>query len=94
MSTLVAEKFKKIREAEDKNLKEFAEKCGIVYGTYRNYESKVRDPQLDAVQKVCAAFPQYTMYLMFDEMPASAGDDQITPEEKTLRDLSTSEKTA
>jgi len=94
VSTLSGEKFKLIRLAENLNQKEFAEKCEIVYGTYRNYEAGVRQPNLEAVQKLCTVFPQYTMYLMFDEMPANVGEDQITPEEKKLRDLSTSEKTA
>ncbi|MBN2606729.1 MAG: helix-turn-helix transcriptional regulator [Thiotrichales bacterium] len=92
MSTPTGEKFKEIRLAEDLNQKDFAEKCGMVYGTYRNYESNVRQPNLEAVQKVCAAFPQYTMYLMFDEMPVTSTDDQLTPEEKKLRDLSTQEQ--
>ncbi len=93
VSTLLSEKVKLIREAENFNQKEFAEKCGLVYGTYRNYESEVRQPNIESIQKICTAFPHYMWYLMQESMDG-APDGQITPEEKKLRDLSTLEETA
>ena len=94
MSTPISKKFKSIREAEGLNQKEFAERCGLNYGTLRNYEAEVRQPNLDAIMSVCAAFPHYTLYLMHDKMPVTTTDDQITPQEKTLRDLPIAEKNA
>jgi len=94
MSTLINQKIKSVRKAEGLTQKDFCELCDFKIDTLKNYEGDRRTPNFEAVQKLCSAFPQYTMYLMFDEMPASAGDDQITPQEKTLRDLSSSEETA
>jgi len=93
MSTLLSRKIKLIRDAENINQREFSEKCGIVYGTYRNYESEVRQPNLEAVQKICTAFPHYMWYLMQESMDG-APDGQIAPEEKILRDLSIREREA
>lgn len=86
MSTPLSEKFEKIRKAEALNQKEFAEQCDIVYGTYRNYEADVRQPNTDALKKVCEAFPEYTVYLMLDNMPENESDKQITPEKKMFKD--------
>ncbi len=94
MSNKISEKIKSIRSAEDLTQPEFVERTGIPLGTIKRLEGGSNAPNFEAVQKICTAFPQYTMYLMFDEMPANVGADQITPEEKKLRDLSTSVKTA
>lgn len=94
MSKNISEKIKEVRISEGLTQPKFAEDAGFSVSTLKKYEGGHNEPGFDAVKKICAAFPQYTMYLMFDEMPESAGPDQITPEEKTLRDLSTSEKTA
>lgn len=92
MSTLMSEKIRSIRKAEGLTQKEFASRCGLVLGTLKNYETDQRSPNFEAVQKICSAFPQYTLFLMHDEMPVTSTDDQLTPEEKKLRDLSTAEK--
>ncbi len=94
MSTPVSVKIKSIRESEGLTQKEFCAVCEFSLDSLKNYENDRRSPNLEAVQKLCTAFPQYTMYLMFEVIPANVGADQITPEEKKLRDLSTSEKTA
>lgn len=95
MSNRIGKKIKEIRQAEKLTQEVFSSLVGFPSKrTLGSYEREEASPGFESIQKICAAFPQYTMYLMFDEMPASAGDDQITPEEKTLRDLSTSEKTA
>ncbi|BBN59292.1 helix-turn-helix transcriptional regulator [Hydrogenovibrio marinus] len=88
------EKLKLIREAENLSQSELAEKTGIPKRSIINYENSDRQPAFDAVKKVCESFPEYTMYLMLDDMPENTGSDQIKPEEKKLRDLSTSEQTA
>lgn len=94
MSITFSKKLKAIRDAEDLTQKSLAERSGVSQKAIINYENEVRQPNFEAVQKLCNTFSYYTMYLMFDEMPANVGADQITPEEKKLRDLSTSEKTA
>jgi len=94
MSTPVSKKIKSIRESEDLTQKVFCEVCGFSIDSLKNYENGRRNPNLEAIQKLCKAFPHYTMYLMFDEMPANCGPDQITPREKTLRDLHSQEKHA
>ena len=58
------------------------------------YETEDREPSFQAMQKICAAFPYYTLYLMHDKMPVTTSDDQITPQEKVLRDLPIAEKNA
>ncbi|WP_373020694.1 helix-turn-helix transcriptional regulator [Thiomicrorhabdus sp.] len=94
MSKKISEKIREIREAEGLTQTEFGERIEVGKVSVARYEGGTRSPNLEAIQKICAAFPHYTMYLMFDEMPVTTSDDQITPEEKKLRDLSTSEKTA
>lgn len=95
MSTHIGEKIKSIRVAEGLTQEQFTHKVEMTSKrSLGAYERKERKPEFDAIQKICGAFPQYTMYLMFDEMPANVGPDQITPEEKKLRDLSTPEKMA
>lgn len=93
MSNGFGEKMKSIREAEGMTQKEFSEATGIPKRSVINYENTERQPSFEAVQKICAAFPKYTLFLMHDEMPVTSTDDQLTPEEKKLRDLSTVEKT-
>lgn len=94
MSTLIGEKIKSIREAEKITQKALCELTGFSIDTLKNYESGRREPKLSAVQKLCSTFPQYTMYLMFDEMPIPRVEGQITPEEKTNLDLNSQEKHA
>jgi len=89
MSKEISEKIKAVRKAEGMTQPDFAEKVDYSLSTLKKYEGGHNEPGYDAVKKVCEAFPQYTMYLMLDEMPVTSTDDQITPEEKTLRDLNT-----
>ncbi|MBD3610880.1 MAG: helix-turn-helix transcriptional regulator [Hydrogenovibrio crunogenus] len=94
MSTTIGEKIKSIREAEKITQKEFCEITEFKIDTLKNYESKRREPSFQAIQKICAAFPQYTMYLMHEKMPVPAVEGQYTPEEKLQRDLNSQEKHA
>lgn len=94
MSTPISKKLKDIREAEGLNQREFADLCGLVYGTLRHYEAEIRSPGFEAIQKICAAFPQYTLYLMHEKMPLPRSEGQITPQEKIHLDLSSAEKQA
>ena len=82
LPTLLSEKIKEIRLAEGFNQRLFSEYCGLIYGTYRNYESNIRQPDVVAIQKICNAFPQYMEYLMFNEMREPRTPGQITPQEK------------
>lgn len=94
MSTMIFEKIKKIRSAENLTQVEFSEVVGCSLSGLKNYEGGRRSPNLEVISSICAAFPHYTLYLMHDTMPQPRVEGQITPEEKMHLDLNTQEKTA
>lgn len=77
------EKVYAIMEAENIDEMTFLEKTGLNACSLEGLSNSV---DLISVQKICAAFSQYTLYLMHEKMPFTATDDQITPQEKMLRD--------
>lgn len=94
MSTSFGKKLKEIRKAEGLTQQEFSEAVDFPKRSVVAYETEDREPNFQAMQKICAAFPHYTLYLMHDKMPVTTSDDQITPQEKALRDLPIAEKNA
>lgn len=82
-------KLLQIIEAEKLTYEKLNELTNTSESTLKKYSGNHVTPGLDFVQILCNLYPKYTMYLMFDEMPVTTTDDQITPEEKTLRDLNT-----
>ena len=94
MSKKISEKIKAIREAEEITQRKLANMLGVGEVSIARYEANTRSPNFEVIQKICAAFPHYTLYLMHDAMPKPRTDDQITPAEKMNRDLSSSEKTS
>lgn len=94
MSKKISEKIKDIRNAEKMTQPEFAEAVGFSISTLKKYEGAHNEPGFESVQKICAAFPHYTMYLMHEKMPVPAIEGQYTPEEKMQRDLNSQEKHA
>lgn len=72
-----------IIEAEKIGENQFLDMAGLSVGSLENLSNSV---DLMSVQKICSAFSEYTLYLMHEKMPFTATDDQITPQEKMLRD--------
>lgn len=58
-----SEKIRQIRQALDLSQKSFAEKCGISLGAVRHYEQGRSKPGTDAIEKICAAFPNHSNIL-------------------------------
>lgn len=94
MSKEISEKIKSIREAEGLTQTEFGNMINVGKVTIARYEGGTRSPNFEIVQKICATFPHYTMYLMHEKMPVPAVEGQYTPEEKMQRDLNSQEKHA
>ena len=83
VSEKMIEKIYAIMEAEKMDEMAFLEKTKLSVGSLEKLSNSV---DLISVQKICSAFSEYTLYLMHEKMPFTATDDQITPQEKMLRD--------
>ena len=66
-----------IRWQEHLNRREFCEKIDMPMGTLGSIENKGTDPRSSYVKKICKAFPEYTLWLMLDEVDLNSG--QISP---------------
>jgi len=84
MSNGIDQKIRKVRKTEKLKQKDLAEMLGVLEGAITRYELGTREPKLAIIQKLCAAFPQYTLYLMHEEMPLPRTEGQITPDEQEL----------
>jgi len=59
------------------NRREFCEIVDIPSGTLESIENKGTDPRTSYVKNICKAFPEYTLWLMLDEVDLDSG--QISP---------------
>ena len=82
MSTEFGKKIRDIRETEGINRPVFCKKIDVPVSTMMKLDqpSSTSIPKYDIVQKICKAFPQYTLWLMTDQVNPEAG--QISPEIK------------
>lgn len=90
----IGEQIRAIREAEGLTRKEFEEKTGMRLETLSGVERSTRMPSADKIKAICKAFPQYTLWLMADQINIDAG--QISPDIKLRidKDGEQSQKTA
>jgi len=80
----IAKKIKKIRGSENLTQKSLVELTNIPLGTIKRLEGNDNKPSFEVIQTLCTAFPQYTLYLMHEEMPLPRTEGQITPDEQEL----------
>lgn len=82
MSTVFGEKISKIKKVENLSRPQFCKIVNVPIGTMRGLDSPSSKsiPKFDIVEKICKAFPQYTLWLMTDQVNPEAG--QISPEIK------------
>jgi len=83
----LSEKIRAIREAETSGRQEFCKLVGVNKGTLARIEQTGQIPKGDLLQRICAQWPQYTMWLMTDATDADCG--QISPEDELTRRTNT-----
>ena len=65
MEIIFGKKIKRILEAENITVTEFAKNIGMPYKrAYDFYKFNVNNPTLDSLQKIIAGYPQYTSYIL------------------------------
>lgn len=84
MSTMIGEKIRAIRECEGLSRPKFCEATGVNKETLVTAENGRYEPKVGLVEQVCAAFPQYTLWLMTGQVNPEGG--QISPEIKLQAD--------
>lgn len=86
-----SEKLKEIREVHGLGRKGFSDETGIPIRTIEGIEQRGTIPRTDIAQKVCKRWPEYTLWLMTDQIDESCG--QVNPEleraRKTLKQTGT-----
>lgn len=81
-----AEKLKEIRDLHGLGRKAFSDETGIPIRTIEGIEQRGTIPRTDIAQKVCRRWPEYSLWLMTDQVNEEAG--QLSPEiEKTRKGL-------
>ena len=80
MSISFGKKIALIKDAEGLNRPQFCEIINVPVESLRKIEAEYRRPLVDVAEKICKAFPQYTLWLMTDQTNPEAG--QISPEMK------------
>lgn len=82
MATEFGKKIAEIKEAENLNRPDFCLRIDVPIPTMRSLDSPSAKsiPKYDIVQKICKTFPEYTLWLMIDQVNVEAG--QISPEIK------------
>ncbi|NWO07559.1 MAG: helix-turn-helix transcriptional regulator [Alteromonadaceae bacterium] len=83
MSNNLAQKIRRIREAETSGRAEFSELIGVPKKTLIGIEQTGRVPKGDLLQAICTQWPQYTLWLMTDQVNEAAG--QVSPEIEKAR---------
>ncbi len=78
MSTLTGKKIRQIRENLQLGRQEFCNRTGIAKGTLVHIETGEHEPNLKSVKAVTNTWPEYTLWLMNDQVIPEAG--QISPE--------------
>ncbi|ATJ83691.1 helix-turn-helix domain-containing protein [Halomonas beimenensis] len=90
-SSVIGEKIRALREAEGMGRQEFSDLTGIPKNTLIRLEQGKNSPSGKVLMQVTNTFPQYTMWLMNDQVIEDAG--QISPEiekaRKTLKQTGT-----
>jgi len=74
------EKIAVLRETESLNRVEFCKLLDVSTSTMTKIERLERKPNLEIIQKVCNAFPEYTLWLMTNQTTPETG--QISPVDK------------
>ncbi|MBE0507537.1 MAG: helix-turn-helix transcriptional regulator [Marinospirillum sp.] len=77
MASSLAKKIREIREAETSGRHEFSELLDIPKKTIEGIEQTGRVPKGDILEAICKKWPQYTLWLMTDQVNEAAG--QISP---------------
>ncbi|GAB3342348.1 hypothetical protein ACFO0E_13310 [Chromohalobacter beijerinckii] len=83
MSNDLAKKIREIREVETSGRAEFSQVVGIAKKTLEGIEQTGRVPKGDLLQAICSQWPQYTLWLMTDQVNEAAG--QVSPEIEKAR---------
>ena len=76
MSTPIGEKIRNIREALNMGRQEFVDKTGIPKGTLIGIEQGNREPKAGILITIGNKWPQYSAYLLTEELSAK----QVNPE--------------
>lgn len=85
-STPIGEKIREVREVQGLGRQAFCEMTGVPKQTLINVENGRNEPSFKVMKKIVDAFPQYTMWLMHEQVIEEAG--QISPQiEKARADL-------
>ncbi|UYG07286.1 helix-turn-helix domain-containing protein [Halomonas sp. M4R1S46] len=86
-----SEKLKEIRDVNGLGRKAFSDETGIPIRTIEGIEQRGTIPRTDIAQKICKRWPEYSLWLMTDQVNEEAG--QISPEiekaRKTLKQTGT-----
>jgi transcriptional regulator with XRE-family HTH domain len=80
------EKLKLLRSTKGLTQKKISELIGITKNAYQNYELNKQKPVYDIIQKLCQQFPQYTLWLMTDDIDVKAVENKTLKENKHLGD--------
>jgi len=83
MSSQLANKLRKIREAETSGRAEFCDIIGIAKKTLEGIEQTGRVPKGDLLEKVCQTWPKYTLWLMTGSTDPECG--QVDPDTEIAR---------
>ncbi|XKE44507.1 helix-turn-helix domain-containing protein [Halomonas organivorans] len=78
-----SEKLKEIREVHGLGRKAFSDETGIPIRTIEGIEQRGTIPRTDIAQKICKRWPQYSLWLMTDQVDETCG--QISPEIEKVR---------
>jgi transcriptional regulator with XRE-family HTH domain len=62
-----AKRMKKIRKTLGYTQKDFAELLKVGYSTYQQYESGMVEPKNEFTQRLCMAYPGFTLWLMIEQ---------------------------
>jgi len=76
------EKIKSIRNAEDLGRGVFSQRTKIPKRTLEAIENRGTDPRSSFIKGVCNAFPEYSLWIMTNEINLNAG--QISPDVKKI----------
>lgn len=80
MASDLARKVRLIREAETAGRAEFSQIIGVAKKTIESIEQSGRPPKGEMLEAICRRWPQYTLWLMTDQVNTELG--QISPDQK------------
>ena len=78
-----SEKLRAIRDAHGLGRKALSDETGIPIRTIEGIEQRGTIPRTDIAQKICKRWPQYSLWLMTNQVDEAAG--QISPEIERAR---------